>query len=181
MGFFILAAFIAVPIIEIGLFIQVGGAIGLGPTLLIVVATAIAGTLLLRQQGLSALTRLQHSLERGEAPLEPIFDGFCLLAAGILLLTPGFFTDTLGFVLFFPPLRRFLRHLIARRMSVHGHLHRAGFRPTPGGADRPGGAGDIIEGEWQEVGEPHAAPPTSPALDQKPPAKDKHQGHDQTD
>ena len=93
MGFVLLAAFIGVPLIEIALFIQVGGIIGLWPTIAVVIFTAVAGAALLRHQGLGALSRLQESLERGEAPLDPVFDGFCLLAAGMLLLTPGFFTD----------------------------------------------------------------------------------------
>ena len=143
MGFLVLAAFIAVPLIEIGLFIQVGGAIGLWPTLVVVVATAMAGTALLRHQGLGALARLQQSLDRGEVPLEPVFDGFCLLAAGALLLTPGFFTDAVGFALFVPQVRHALRRFIARRVRVHGHMHAQ--KPTEG----PGG--NIIDGEWQDV------------------------------
>lgn len=164
MGLLILAAFIAVPMIEIGLFIKVGGAIGLWPTLFIVVATAVAGTALLRQQGLGTLARLQQSLDRGEVPLEPIFDGFCLLAAGLLLLTPGFFTDALGFALFVPPVRHALRTLIARRVQVHGHMHRT--PPGPGRTPRQGG--DIIDGEWLDVtdaDDPHT-------LEQKRPEKD---------
>lgn len=118
MVFLILIAFICVPLIEIGLFIQVGGFIGLWPTLIIVVLTAMAGTALLRQQGLQTLARLQSSLERGEQPIGPLFDGFCVLAAGFLLLTPGFFTDAVGFLLFTPPLRALLRRLIARRVQI---------------------------------------------------------------
>ena len=92
MGFVLLAAFIGVPLIEIALFIQVGGIIGLWPTIAVVILTAVAGAALLRHQGLGALSRLQETLDRGETPLDPVFDGFCLLAAGMLLLTPGFFT-----------------------------------------------------------------------------------------
>lgn len=118
MVFLILIAFICVPLIEIGLFIQVGGFIGLWPTLLVVILTAVAGTALLRQQGLQTMARLQNSLERGEQPIGPLFDGFCVLAAGFLLLTPGFFTDALGFLLFTPPFRALLRRFIASRIHV---------------------------------------------------------------
>ena len=149
MGLLVLLAFIGVPLIEIGLFIQVGGAIGLWPTLIVVVVTAMAGTALLRHQGLGALARLQQGLERGEAPLEPVFDGFCLLAAGALLLTPGFFTDAVGFALFVPGLRRILRGLIARRIQVHTPGPH-GQAPHQGGAGGDSG-GDIIDGEWQDV------------------------------
>ena len=145
MGLIILAAFIAVPLIEIGLFVQVGGAIGLWPTLAVVLVTAMAGTALLRRQGLDALARVQQSMEKGEAPLEPVFDGFCLLAAGMLLLTPGFFTDAIGFALFIPPLRHALLGLIAARVQVHGHAsaHHSGRNSAH--------VGDIIDGDWQDI------------------------------
>lgn len=160
MGLLLLAAFIAVPMIEIGLFIQVGGWIGLWPTLFVVVATAMAGTALLRHQGLGALARLQDSLERGETPIEPVFDGFCLLAAGLLLLTPGFFTDTVGFLLFVPALRTLLRRLVAQRLQVRAHTSQSGAHP--GGASfhwhsgprtggQRGGQDDIIDGEYTDV------------------------------
>lgn len=159
MPFLILIAFIAVPLIEIGLFIEVGGAIGLWPTIAVVILTAVAGTALLRHQGLSALARLQGSMERGEVPLEPVFDGFCLLAAGALLLMPGFFTDALGFALFVPPLRHGLRGFLARRVAVqahvhahtHGHDHTYHRGPQHPGPGHPGDAGDVIDGEWQDV------------------------------
>jgi len=142
MGFVLLAAFIGVPLIEIGLFIQVGGYIGLWPTIAVVILTAVAGTALLRHQGLGALARLQDSLERGEPPLDPVFDGFCLLAAGMLLLTPGFFTDTIGFLLFTPALRAILKRLIASRVRVH----------TQGGARAQAGTPpNVIDGEYQDV------------------------------
>ena len=181
MGLIILAAFIAVPLIEIGLFIQVGGLIGLWPTLLIVFATAIAGTTMLRHQGLGALARLQESLDKGEAPIEPVFDGFCLLAAGLLLLTPGFFTDTIGFLLFIPPLRAGLRRLTAQRIQMRaqahgGHASGASFHWQSGpGPNHPGGpapsgpmgGGDVIDGEYTDVsdvndpGDPHDKPKLS--------------------
>lgn len=152
MGLIILAAFIAVPLIEIGLFIQVGGAIGLWATLIVVVATAMAGTALLRHQGLGALSRLQQSMDRGEAPLEPVFDGFCLLAAGALLLTPGFFTDAVGFALFIPHVRTLLRRAIARRVQVHGHSHSHTHSETfTSTSQGPTAGGPIIDGEWQDV------------------------------
>ena len=166
MGLFILAALISVPIIEIGLFIQVGGAIGLWPTLLIVIVTGILGVTLLRLQGLIALTRLQQSLDRSEAPLEPIFDGFCLLAAGLLLLLPGFFTDTLGLILLFPPFRRLLRHLIAQRLQMRGHMHysASGLRQR---SDET-----IIDGEWQDVSDVQEPSRPLPKSDQNRTEKD---------
>lgn len=101
----LLILFIAVPIIEIALFIQVGGFIGLWPTLAIVVLTALVGTTMMRAQGLSTLARLQTSLTTGENPVDPIAHGALILVSGILLLTPGFFTDSVGLTLLFPPIR----------------------------------------------------------------------------
>ena len=97
--------FVAIPIVEIGLFIQVGGWLGLWPTLLIVVLTAFLGTSLLRRQGVATLEKLQGSVSKGENPMDPIAHGAMILVSGVLLLTPGFFTDGIGFALLFPPLR----------------------------------------------------------------------------
>ena len=101
----LLILFILIPIIEIGLFIQVGGVIGLWPTLAIVILTAIIGTTMLRNQGISTMARLQSSLQTGESPVDPIVHGALILVSGVLLLTPGFFTDGIGFLLLFPPIR----------------------------------------------------------------------------
>ena len=101
----LLIMFIAIPIIEIGLFIQVGGWLGLWPTLGIVVLTAVIGTYLLRLQGMAALARLQNSVQAGQSPMDPIVNGALILVAGVLLLTPGFFTDAIGFALLTPPVR----------------------------------------------------------------------------
>jgi len=98
-------AFIAVPLIEITLFIQVGGAIGLGWTLAIVVSTAIIGTYLMRAQGALALGQIKSSLSEVRDPTEPLVHGAMILFAGALLLTPGFFTDALGFALLIPGVR----------------------------------------------------------------------------
>jgi len=149
MGLIVLIAFIAIPLIEIGLFIEVGGLIGMWPTIFVVVVTAIAGTALLRHQGLSALNRLQNSLNAGEPPMAPVFDGFCLLAAGALLLTPGFFTDSVGFLLFVPLFRSTLRGYLGRRIQFqHAHPSHTGHS---GPANTPTEPGDIIDGDWQDV------------------------------
>ena len=121
MAIVLLAAFIAVPVIEIALFIEVGGWIGLWPTIAIVVVTAFAGTTLLRIQGLAVLQRAQESAARNELPMQEVFDGLCLLVAGVLLLTPGFFTDALGFTLFVPVLRKLAGLGIWRWLARNGH------------------------------------------------------------
>jgi UPF0716 protein FxsA len=136
----VLFLFLAVPLTEIAVFIEVGGWLGLWPTLAVIVVTAVLGTALLRWQGLSTLARAQAALERGQLPLTEVFDGACLLVAGALLLTPGFVTDAVGGLLFLPPFRALLRGLIAHRLT-------AGMRaPGPGQ-----GPDEVIEGEWEEI------------------------------
>lgn len=142
MALLLLAVFIGVPLIEIAVFIEVGGRIGLWPTLGVIVLTAVIGTVLLRLQGLMTLRRAQQAVDRGELPLREVFDGACLLVAGVLLLTPGFVTDALGVLLFLPAFRALLRRLLARRLRRHV----AGGPP-----DRGAGGDDVIEGEWREV------------------------------
>jgi len=110
--------FLAVPIIEIYLLIQVGQVIGAGWTIMLVVLTAVIGVWLLRIQGMSTLTRAQRKLQENELPAREILEGMGLLVAGALLLTPGFFTDAVGFFLLFPPTRIWLVSLVASRMVV---------------------------------------------------------------
>ena len=87
---------LVVPIVEIALFIKVGGLIGVWPTIGIVIATALAGAALLRRQGLATLRSARASLADNRFPIDEVFDGLCLAVAGALLLTPGFFTDAVG-------------------------------------------------------------------------------------
>ncbi|MBK20518.1 MAG: hypothetical protein CMM52_16940 [Rhodospirillaceae bacterium] len=109
MALFITLAFILIPVIEIAVFIQLGGEIGLWNTFILIVLTAFAGTWLLRSQGLATLQRAQLSLEQQIFPMTEVFDGLCLIVAGVLLLTPGFVTDAAGFLLFLPFIRTLLR------------------------------------------------------------------------
>ena len=102
----LLIAFIAVPLIEITLFIQVGGAIGLGWTLAVVVLTAVLGTWLVRSQGALALGQLRSSFNDLRDPTEPLVHGAMILFSGALLLTPGFFTDAVGFAFLIPRFRQ---------------------------------------------------------------------------
>jgi len=116
----LLILFILIPIIEIGLFIQVGGVLGLWPTLAIVVLTAIIGTTMLRKQGVSTMARLQSSMQSGQSPVDPMVHGALILISGVLLLTPGFFTDGIGFLLLLPPVRAALIKWGAAKMMSGG-------------------------------------------------------------
>ncbi|MGY9036033.1 MAG: FxsA family protein, partial [Rhodobacterales bacterium] len=88
--------FIAVPIIEIALFIQIGGFLGFWVTMLIVILTAIIGTRLVKSQGLNAIKDVQNSFINGGDTANSLINGALILVAGVLLLTPGFFTDFIG-------------------------------------------------------------------------------------
>jgi UPF0716 protein FxsA len=163
----LLIAFIATPIIEIAVFMQVGELIGFWPTLAVVVATAVAGTWLLRYQGLATLARAQESLARQEFPIEEVFDGLCLLFAGALLLTPGFVTDSIGLALFMPPIRRLLQLMMRRWLAnspntaffVNGRNLPNRGSPPP---DHAGGP--TIDGEWTEIRPSNGDKPGPPRI-----------------
>ncbi|MDH3472164.1 MAG: FxsA family protein [Rhodospirillales bacterium] len=148
MGILLLAAFILVPLVEIAVFIQVGGLIGLWPTLGLIVLTAVLGSWQLRAQGLATLGRARAQMERGVMPARELFDGLCLLLAGALLLTPGFVTDAAGALLFVPGVRDLLRRTIGRHLAQHAetrvHMHE---RKVYRGKDTDG----VIDGEFEDV------------------------------
>ncbi|WP_394179105.1 FxsA family protein [Yoonia maritima] len=141
----LLLAFIAVPMIEITLFIQVGGIIGVWWTLLIVLVTAIAGSYLVRQQGLRELGKLQQSFSELQDPTEPLANGAMILFAGALLLTPGFFTDIVGLSLLVPQVRQ------AAYVWGRSKVKVASFTAGPA-QQRPHQPNDqVIDGEFQDV------------------------------
>ncbi|MEW9920520.1 FxsA family protein [Marimonas sp. MJW-29] len=148
----LLIAFITVPMIEIALFIQIGGAIGLGWTLAIVLITAILGTWLVRTQGAMALGQLRASFSDMRDPTEPLVHGAMILFAGALLLTPGFFTDAVGFSLLIPGVRQAAYRAIRARVNVQTFSthDQARYR---GGPQYPDASGDVIEGEFHEIPE----------------------------
>src|SRR6056297_788333 len=137
--------FVAVPLIEIALFIQVGGWIGLWPTLLIVVLTALAGTYLVRSQGAQAMGQLRGAFNDMRDPTEPLAHGAMILFSGALLLTPGFFTDAVGFALLTPPVRHAILRYIRARIRVERFEY--GTPPPPRNPD-------IIDGEYEDVTPP---------------------------
>lgn len=112
--------FLIVPIIEIYLLIQVGEEIGAGWTIFLVVATAVLGAGLLRHQGMATLSEAQSRIAQGELPATAMLEGVMLLLAGALLLTPGFFTDALGFLILIPMLRKRLAQALLNRSLMMG-------------------------------------------------------------
>ena len=158
----LLLAFVVTPLIEIALFIQVGGWIGLWPTLALIVLTAVAGTWILRLQGLGLLRRARDQLERGVPPVAEVFSGVCLIVAGALLLTPGFLTDAIGGLLLVPPVRALLYRSVRDRLEVqverrYGPAAAAGAEGEARGED-----GGVIEGEFEPVDDDDEAPPSPP-------------------
>lgn len=153
---YLFLAFLMVPLIEIALFIQVGGVIGLWPTLAIVVLTAVLGSWLVRSQGRMAIGQLQASFSELNDPTEPLAHGAMILLSGALLLTPGFFTDAVGFALLMPPVRKAVFRYLQSRIVVHQ------FQMGPDPARGHHTPGDIIDGEFEEVG-PTRDPNTPPS------------------
>lgn len=149
-GLLLLVAFIGVPLLEIALFIKVGGLIGLGPTLALVILTAVIGAWMLRRQGISVLMRAQRQLAEGTLPVAEVFEGLCLVLAGALLLTPGFFTDAIGAFLLMPAVRQGLYQLVRRHIEPRVFQARSDF---PGGPAPGPTSGPTIEGEFEEVDE----------------------------
>ena len=104
----IFLAFIFIPIIEISIFITIGSNIGLLNTISIILLTAIVGIYFVRRQGLNLLFNAQRNLSEGIMPTEEIKGGIFLLISGLLLITPGFFTDCIGFAMFLKPVQNFV-------------------------------------------------------------------------
>ena len=102
--------FIFIPIIEIVIFITVGSNIGILNTIAIILLTAIVGIFFVKRQGLSLLFNAQRNMSQGIFPKQEIKGGIFLLISGLLLITPGFFTDCIGFAMFLRPIQDFVSH-----------------------------------------------------------------------
>jgi len=160
-GLILLVALIGVPLLEIALFIKVGGWIGLGPTLALIVLSAVVGTWMLRQQGIGVLLRAQRQLAEGVLPVMEVFEGLCLVIAGALLITPGFFTDAVGALLLVPAVRRGLYQRLRHRIEAH-----VVEVSSPPHERATGAPGPIIEAEYERIDDPdrseqrnHGMPP----------------------
>lgn len=137
----LLLLFIVTPILEMWLLITVGREIGALPTIGLVFLTAIVGLAMLRRQGISTVMRAQQKMQTGEVPAREMVEGIFLAVGGALLLTPGFFTDALGFACLIPGLRQLLLGRILQRVVVVQAGGRAGPYRRPGDDD-------IIEGDF---------------------------------
>lgn len=116
LGYLILL-FTVVPIVELALLIKVGQYIGVGYTLGIVILTGVTGAYLAKLQGLITLRRIQEEINNGRMPTDKLFDGVLILCSGILLLTPGFITDLIGFLGLIPVSRNLFKTVIKRKIK----------------------------------------------------------------
>ncbi len=138
-----LVLFILIPIAEVYAFLAVGDEIGILNTLLLCIVTAFIGGYLVKRQGIETLFNAQKNLQGGKLPVQQLFDGFCLIIAGALLLTPGFVTDIAGFLLLLPPFRQFLSQKLSNsdRFKVYT------------GKNTPKSDDNTIEGDFEIVQE----------------------------
>lgn len=155
MLFVLIALFVVVPLLELAVIIEVGREIGVGPTIAVLIADSVLGSLLMRAQGRAAWRRFTAASRQGRPPAREVLDGALIIAGGALLLTPGFLTDALGLALLLPPTRAVIRRMLARRLM---HRMVAGMTsvgqtppPWPGGRRPAAGASDV-EGTYRESG-----------------------------
>lgn len=106
---YLLLLLILIPTFEIGVFLLAGNTIGFWPTISLIILTGILGAYLAKKQGMEAIRRAQLDMNYGQVPGEAILDGICILIGGIFLLTPGFISDTIGFLLLIPKTRTLLK------------------------------------------------------------------------
>jgi len=150
--------FIIMPVAELAVLIQVGSVIGVMNTIGLVLLTAVVGAWLLRQQGLATLLRANERLNSGELPAKEVAEGLILAVGGAMLLTPGFITDTFGFLCLIPGTRHWLAAQALKRMTIAGRsqsfrFQAGSFRQGPFGGQGPfdrDANGDIIEGEYED-------------------------------
>ncbi len=138
--------FVIIPLTEIALFIAIGGQIGLWWTLSLTFVTALIGAFLVRSEGLQTIFSARARMRDNEIPLDALFHGICIAVAGALLITPGFLTDAIGFLLLTPPFRNKLQKMAARYFEtmIFG-------TPPPGTKPHPRAQDDILEGDFERV------------------------------
>ena len=144
MFFYLLIIFIILPIIEISIFIQVGGFLGTFNTILIIFLTAAVGVYFVRQQGFRTFQKISSELENQQIPVQGMFDGLVILIAGILLVTPGFLTDIIGFLGLIPQTRIFLLGIVKNLfLQRYSNVHKQYKKDMD----------EIIDGDFIEIEE----------------------------
>jgi UPF0716 protein FxsA len=144
-------AFIVVPLAELAVIIAVGDAIGLLPTLVLLLGISVAGAWLAQREGLAAWRRFQLATAEGRVPTNEVADGAMILLAGALLLTPGFLTDVIGVLLLLPPTRAMVRRL-APRLAARRLRRRVGRVVIVDGSARDAGSTKVTWGNPEVAG-----------------------------
>lgn len=160
--------FLVIPILEIYFLIKVSDIIDVFPTIILVILTAVIGAGLLRQQGISTLARLQQNMGQGKIPAQELIEGVLLAVGGALLMTPGFITDTIGFLCLIPFSRTFIAQAIMKRsadkLKAGVNAQMGGFTYSSYEEHQTQSNPDIVEGEFTEVEE---NPPIISPIDKK--------------
>ena len=144
MFLYLLIIFIILPIIEISIFIQVGGFLGTFNTILIIFLTAAVGVYFVRQQGFRTFQKISSELQNQQIPVQGVFDGLVILVAGILLVTPGFLTDIIGFLGLIPQTRIFLLGIVKNLfLQRYSNVHKQYKKDMD----------EIIDGDFIEIEE----------------------------
>ncbi len=141
--------FIAVPILEIVLFIKIGGILGVWITILIVFLTAIIGTRLVKSQGINAIKDVQNSFIKGQDITQSLMNGALILIAGVLLLTPGFFTDFIGLTFLLPQTRNIWVKFGTKYFSSFIFFKTGSDNMKKNGYNKP--QSDVIDGEYEDL------------------------------
>ncbi|MDO5603785.1 MAG: FxsA family protein [Paracoccus sp. (in: a-proteobacteria)] len=153
----LLILMILIPVIEIALFIQIGGVIGVWPTIALVLLSAAAGIALIRSAGRRSMIELQQSFQTLGDPARPLAHGAFRMLAGALLIVPGFLTDAVGLALLIPGVREGLLRLIGRRATV---TRSAGFGFDSASQPRhgwPGRDDQLIDGDYVVQEDPYTS------------------------
>jgi len=147
----LLALFIAVPLAELYVIFKVGEAIGAVPTILLLAADSVLGSLLLRSQGRVVWRRFNETVRAGRVPHSEVIDGVLVIFGGAFLITPGFLTDVVGLLLLLPPTRALFRRAVRRRIERRAATGVARGGPRRRRGPQPGADGWDVEGTATEV------------------------------
>ncbi len=153
----LLLILLAIPAIEIALFIVAGDELGIGNTVLLTILTAVIGIAIVRMQGTDTIMSMRAKVARDETPKAEVFDAICLILAGVLLLLPGFFTDGIGFLLLMPPIRKSLRARVEKLPDgmMQSEFQSSTFFKMRGdakkGENNSKKTPDVIEGEYKDI------------------------------
>src|SRR4029450_11741971 len=154
MVLFLFLIFLAPPLVELAVIVQVAGAIGVLNTLGLLIAVSLIGAWLAKREGLGVLRRIQAALDRGEIPSREVADGALILLAGALMIAPGFVSDAVALLLLIPPTRAVVRGLMLRSLARRGRARVTAWRPRGPGTPASG-VDDVWDGDsWEDPPRP---------------------------